>query len=260
MIDSTRTEKDDLRFLLKDKYNLTELQIEEIVLNPDSAPKEIRDDINLLKTGYPVDYIIGYCDFLGLKIDLEKRPLIPRPETEFWTNKIVNTINKESKLELLDIFCGSGCVGLALLKNFPNATCTFADINAEFLSQTKHNADINGISQERFQLIESDVFSRVAGKFDLITANPPYVSKYDQTQPSVKYEPAHAIFAEDNGLDLIRKFLTSARDYLNDGGKIFMEFGESQKQELEEILKRLGYTQVHFNADQFGKWRWIEAS
>lgn len=260
MEDSTKRYNNDLRFLLKDKYQLFELDIEKILQKNDysSIPEKIKDDIQLLKSGYPVDYIIGYKDFLGLKINLNHKPLIPRPETEFWTEKIINTLNKESRLNILDIFCGSGCIGLVLLKNFPKASCTFADINPDYLSQTQQNAEINFIDEDRIELIQSDIFQNITGKFDLIVANPPYVSDSEPADESVKHEPVNAIFASRNGFELIDRFLHRAQNHLNNEGRFFMEFGETQKDLVEKCLENYHYDKWNFFKDQFGKWRWVE--
>lgn len=260
MTDSTKRYNDDLRFLLKDKYKLTELDIDKIIEDRDEnlITEDIKKDIQLLKSGYPVDYIIGYKDFLSLKINLDHKPLIPRPETEFWTEKIINTVDRNSQLKVLDIFCGSGCIGLALLKNFPHASCTFADINPDYLSQTQQNAEINFIDESRLELIQSDVFQNITEKFDLIVANPPYVSDREPADESIKHEPLEAIFAPNNGFELIDRFLLGAQDHLNNDGRFFMEFGETQKDLIENSLKKYRYSYWDFYKDQFGKWRWVE--
>jgi len=260
MNDSTRSPKDQLRFLLKDKYGLTETQIQEIIHARDESliTEELKSDIELLNSGYPVDYIIGHTDFLNLKINLDHKPLIPRPETEYWTEKIINSLNKESRLKILDVFCGSGCIGLTLLKNLPNSNCTFSDKNPNYLLQTKQNADINSIDQSRLQLIESDVLTNIHEKFDLIVANPPYVSKHIPLEKSIGHEPKEAIFARKNGVALIDRFLQTALENLSSEGRIFMEFGETQKDEIESLLKNHKYNHWNFHKDQFGKWRWVE--
>ncbi len=260
MNDSTRSPQDDLRFLLKDKYHFSEIDIEKIIHHTDEnlLTEELKKDIQLLNSGYPLDYIIGFTEFLGLKINLNHRPLIPRPETEYWTEKIIKSLSHDSQLNILDMFCGSGCIGLTLIKNFPNSNCTFADVNPDFLSQTQQNAEINKIDTSRIQLIESNIFSSIFGTFDLIVANPPYVSKHDQVGEGIEHEPQSAIFAQKDGFELIEKFLQDASKYINSEGRIFMEFGETQKDKVEELLRLYKYTQWDFHKDQFDKWRWVE--
>jgi len=191
----------------------------------------------------PLEYARGFVEFLGCKIDLSKRPLIPRPETEFWVGKVLCDIKPGAKV--LDIFTGSGCVGLAVEKHIKCAKVFFADKYKYF---------------DHPNFIKSDVFSKIKGKFDYIFANPPYVArnKIKQVQKSVlKYEPHSALFAGSDGFFIIKKFLKQAKDHLNSGGKIFMEFSPEQKQGIEKLLKLYNYKTWKFNKDQFNRWRFV---
>src|SRR3989339_1796772 len=112
----------EISWLLKEKYN-------------GQLTNKAKKDIARLKNGQPLDYVIGFTDFLGCKIDLSKKPLIPRPETEFWVGQVIKEINKfypstssGQNLRILDMFSGSGCIGLAVLKNIKNSEVDFADI------------------------------------------------------------------------------------------------------------------------------------
>jgi len=224
----------EIGWLLKEKYN-------------NKPCEKFYKDIERLKVGEPVDYVIGFTDFLGCKIDLLKKPLIPRPETEFWVGQVISRFMiQDSGFKILDIFCGSGCIGLAVLKHIKGAKVTFAD-------RYKYVTGVN--------FIESDVFRNVRGKFDYIFANPPYiptVRKNEVGKSVLKYEPKTALFGGADGLFYINKFLRDARAHLNKNGKIFMEFSPEQKKEIEKLLKKYNYSKCQFYKDQFDRWRWVE--
>lgn len=243
--------KKEINWLLNEKYNGI----------PD---KNFKRDLRRLKSGELIDYIIGWRDFLGFRIDLSLKPLIPRVETEFWTEKTIAKIKETQKNfrgNFLDIFSGSGCIGIALLKNFPDARVVFSDNNEKFLEQIKINLKINDIKPQKYKLIKSDVFSKITGKYDYIFANPPYISKnfsVRRIQKSILKEPKSALFTSQNGLFFIQKFLKQAKNHLKPGGAIYMEFGYGQKRSVAKLLKISGYKKFVFLKDQFGKWRYVK--
>ncbi len=220
-----------------------------------------RKDIKRLEKGEPVDYIIGFVNFLGCKIDLSLMPFIPEPETEHWVGEAIKEIGILSpEPRILDIFSGSGCIGTAILKNVSGVKVDFAEKENKFLKQIKINLEINNINKERFSVIKSDVFQNIKGKYDFILANPPYIalSRKNKVQKSVlKYEPKIALFGGKDGLFIIKKFLKEVRNHLNENGKVYMEFDSFQKNQLEKVLKSFGYKNFVFEKDQYGKWRYI---
>ena len=231
-----------------------------------------KDVERLARSHEPLDYVIGFTEFLGCKIDLSKKPLIPRPETEFWVEQVIKEIKNRKPfgapqgkiLHILDIFAWSGCIGIAVLKHIKNAEVTFADIEDK------------GVGHKT---IKSDVFSNIKGKYDFIFANPPYIPDYrknpsarlrailrNRIQKSVlDFEPRKALFGGADGLFYIKKFLKDAKNYLNENGKIFMEFDGSasspqappQKKEIGKMVKKFGYKTCEFHKDQYDKWRWV---
>ena len=204
----------------------------------------------------PEDYKRGFKEFLGVKVDLSFRPLIPREETEEWVKYAI----KEIKGECLDLFAGSGCIGLSVLKNVPNLICDFGDKEPSFLKGIEKSAEENGIEKERFNLIETDIFSNISKKYDYILANPPYVaeSRKDEVGEDVKmFEPAIALYGGNDGMDIIRKFLNEAKDYLKEKGIIYMEFDPGQKELIEEIIKEK-YSKFEFFKDKYNKYRVVK--
>ena len=226
--------------------------------------KAAKKDIARLKAGELVDYLIGFVEFAGCKIDLSSKPLIPRPETEHWTQKAIQDIRTSLKrnvsIRCLDVFSGSGCIGIAVLKHILQARVDFAENEKKFLQQIQLNLKKNRISKKRFRVFQSDIFSDISGEYDYIFANPPYVaeSKKHSVQASVlKYEPHEALFAGKDGLRYIKRFLKEARKHLLPGGKIYMEFDSPQKREIDKLLKKFGYLHWQFYKDQYGKWRFV---
>jgi len=223
-----------------------------------------------MKKDSPIEYEKGYTKFLNLKIDLRNRVFIPRIETGFWIKKTIKKIQKSKckmqnhnlKFKILDIFAGSGCIGIAILKNFKNSFLDFVDIDNRAIEQIKINFKLNKISKSRYKIYKSNLFEKLKGKkYDYIFANPPYVAieRIREVQPSVlKYEPKKAILAGKRGLFYIRKFLKEAKDHLKEKGEIFMEFDPFQKSEIEKILRKQGYKNLEFFKDQFKKWRFLK--
>jgi release factor glutamine methyltransferase len=207
----------------------------------------------------PEDYKTGFKYFLGARIDLSKRPFIPREETEYWVSSALKEIKEKDNPACLDLFSGSGCIGLAVLKNAEKSSCDFGEKEDSFLEQVKINLEINNISKERYNIIKTDIFSNIKKQYDFILANPPYVSlnRIDEVGEDVRqYEPSVALFSGQDGLDLIREFLLKARGFLKEKGVVLMEFDEEQKKEIENISGS-NYSKVEFFKDQFNKYRFL---
>ena len=226
-----------------------------------------------MRDNYPIVYKKGYTNFANCKIDLSSKPMIPRKETEFWVEKaikdVVNVVNVGivESVKVLDIFAGSGCIGIAILKGLSRACrVDFSEIDKNSIKQIKLNLKINKINPARYSIIQSDIFrsfkDRNYGKYDYIFANPPYIPLKNRhlVQKSVlDYEPHLALFGGGDGLFYIRKLLKSARRFLKPNGKIYLEFDHLQKNELKKLLKELNYKNYKIYKDQFKKWRWVVA-
>ena len=225
-------------------------------------------DCARLAAGEPVAYVIGFSTFLGCTIGLSLRPLIPRPETEHWTALAIRELGAsfaDRPIRCLDLFSGSGCIGIAVLKHVPNASVDFADIDPAAVEQIKINLDKNGIDPSRYHIYASDIFAGIpAGAvYDVILANPPYIAyedKYTQVQRSVfDHEPHRALFAHDQGLALIARFLEHARACLAPHGRLWMEHDDAQVEAVTRLLEAGSFKESEFKKDQFGLWRWVEA-
>jgi len=241
--------KREINWIIQDKYN-----------GRDNDPN-LAKDINRLKIGEPVDYIIGWKPFLNCRIDLSFRPLIPRPETEYWTQTALEELRKRDMTDtkILDLFAGSGCLGVAILVNTKNATVEFGEIDKKTTDQIELNLKLNNIPPQRYAIVITDIFKQIKNSYDFILANPPYINpnRLGKVKKSVlDYEPPKALFGGSNGLEIISRFLRQAKGYLKEGGKIYLEFGNGQKREVERVARDCGYSKVTTNKDQFGNWRW----
>ncbi len=201
--------------------------------------------------------------FNGAKIDLSKFPVLPREETEFWVKKVLKGLRtfslrsknldfslrselkkEKKKLKILDLFSGTGCIGIAILKNIKNSLVDFGDIDNGALEQIEINLKLNKINPKRTRIIKTDIFSKIQGKYDLILANPPYVAKerLNEVQFLVKEnEPKMAWYGGKRGMVYILKFLKEAKNFLKKYGKIYFEFDPLQRKEIEIILKKGNY-------------------
>jgi len=204
----------------------------------------------------PREYTEGWTEFLGCRIDLSKKPLIPRPETEFWVEKLIPEISGmdiRRPFHILDIFTGSGCVGIAVATHCPAAQVTLADIKNYVTTPLPTNAHFT----------QSDLFSKLPSKYDFILANPPYVPEDGGVAGIMKHEPSEALYAGKDGLDVIKKFLEQVPSHLSKGGQIWMEFGSEQKEEVTNLLRTFNYYQgftCTFHRDQHDRWRYLVAT
>lgn len=187
----------------------------------------------------PLAYISGSVQFYGCSIFVSPDVLIPRQETEILVDKIVQDLRKSSlngKI-FLDLCCGSGCIGIAIKKQFPELQVYLADLSPLSLSFAKKNAVKNSVD---VILLEGDFFSPFSGeKADFIVCNPPYISSSDylNLEPSVKnYEPRLALEAGTTGLEFYQRLEKELSLYLKKQGKVWLEIGSGQGKDLEEIF------------------------
>jgi release factor glutamine methyltransferase len=234
------------KWLLRDKYGGKEKPV-------------LKKDLERLDKGEPLAYVIGWAPFLNVKIDLRYKPLIPRPETEFWTEEVIKHIGRK-KIRIMDMFCGSGCIGITVLKNCPNVHVTLADLDPDAIRQTKFNLKLNNIGASRYKVVRSDVWKSIKGEFDLVLANPPYIPSKRKNKLSrsvTAFEPHTALFGGKDGMALIEKFLKGIHGHMRPKTAIFMEFDAPAAKEVKKIAKKKGLAcTVH--KDQFDRNRFAE--
>lgn len=205
----------------------------------------------------PAQYIIGHAEFFGMQLKVDERVLIPRPETEELV-EIILAENSDGNLKVLDIGTGSGAIALALAKNRPDWSVTAADISQDALELATENANAQNLN---LSFIKSDCFSEISAKYDIIVSNPPYISRADEVEVGLNVlhsEPHLALFADEDGLSIYRRIAEDSKDYLNDGGKIYLEIGYKQGQSVPALfMENLPEKRVRTLKDQFGQDRMV---
>ena len=197
-------------------------------------------------TGRPLWYIIGDTDFCGYTIKVDERVLIPRPETEEMAMMAVAVAEEGN--HILDLCTGSGALAIAIYKELEKSNrkvkMTAVDISAEALELAKENAEAN---EADILFIQSDLFKRIRGRFDVIVTNPPYIptAEIDTLQREVKdYEPHLALDGGADGMDIYRRIAAEASKYLNRGGTLIMEVGAGQAAEVVKLFRGNSYSMV----------------
>ena len=223
----------------------------------DEDYKFVEDIYIKLASHIPAQYIIGHAEFYGMQLKVDERVLIPRPETEELV-KLILTENPEKNLKVLDIGTGSGAIALALAKNRPDWSVTAADISQDALDLSLENANSQNLN---LYFIISDSFSEISSNYDTIVSNPPYISRADETEVGLNVlhsEPHLALFADEDGLAIYRKIAEGSKDYLTDGGKIYLEIGYKQGQSVPALfMENLPEKRVRTLKDQFGQDRMV---
>ena len=192
-----------------------------------------------------------------MQLKVDERVLIPRPETEELVELILAE-NLKDNLKVLDIGTGSGAIALALAKNRLDWSVTASDISEDALELATENANAQNLN---LSFIKSDCFSEISSKYDIIVSNPPYISREDQEEVGLNVlhsEPHLALFADEDGLAIYRRIAEDSKDFLNDGGKIYLEIGYKQGQSVPALfMENLPEKRVRTLKDQFGQDRMV---
>lgn len=196
----------------------------------------------------PVQYIFGYAYFCGLKLKVNSKVLIPRPETELLVEKALEEINVNHYQNVLDIGTGSGAIAIAI-KKMSDVKVTAVDISLEALDVAIENAKTYALD---INFIQSDLFSNVVDTYDMIVSNPPYIDENDIDNIDkivYKNEPHLALFSPDFGLYYYKKIIDNLDKYLNQNGILIMEIGEKQASMISDYLNRKDIYQMNVIKD-----------
>jgi len=226
-------------------YTQFDRLLEEEILAP------LRESMKKRGEGIPLQHLLGSVGFHGRDFLCDARALIPRPETEELAEMILKILPQGS-LDILDMGCGSGVLGLTLAAERPKSHVTLADISEDALSLTEENAGKLGI--ENIALVRSDLFSEISGTFDLIVANLPYVPEGEAAEMAreLRHDPALALFSGADGLDLLRRFVPESFGFLKPGGLLALEIGHDQASQLLAGLESCGFAETEIRRDLSG--------
>ena len=238
-------DESDAEWILSLTLNVPRSQLSEERVVTQSECRKVLDIFEERLTGRPLWYIFGNTEFYGYTIKVDERVLIPRPETEVLVEQAVRTVEDGDKV--LDLCTGSGAIAVAIAceaAKDKNVTVTAADISEDALDVARENARINKAS---VTFVKADLFDGIRGRFNLITANPPYVpsGEIEGLQREVRdHEPRLALDGGTDGLDYYRRIAEKLPRYLVRGGMIILECGENQAQEILKIFSKCDYAMV----------------
>jgi release factor glutamine methyltransferase len=246
--------------------------------------KRAREMASRRAKGEPLQYILGVVDFCGCEIAVDPRVLVPRPETELLVETAstklrgcLNTVtlsaakglrpdrhkeilrsaqNDKMSWNMLDLCTGSGCIAIALAKQFPDAQILATDISQGALELASANAQRNGVG-DRINFLCGDIFEPLPreAKFHVIVSNPPYIaeSAFASLQREIReFEPRVALVAGESGLEALEKIIRQARDFLVSSGVLALEIGFDQREQVKQFLDRFSYKEIEFVRDLQG--------
>jgi len=240
-----------------------------VLLKSDMVPAppviaQINEILADLQTGKPIQYVLGYTLFCDLKIEVDNKVLIPRPETEEMVDHIVRSIIRPVR-RIIDLGTGSGCIALALKAHFPEADVWGVDFKAEALSQAAWNSRLNSLSVnwKNMDLLNPDS-TDLDELYDLVVSNPPYVrlsEKKSMPYNVTGFEPDAALFvADDDPLIFFRAIASFCKTHLAGNGEVWVEINEMLGKETAGVFKNEGFGRVEILRDIHEKERYIHAS
>lgn len=185
--------------------------------------------------GYPLQYILNNAVFMGMELYVDENVLIPRADTEVIANKAIEMIG-DSRMDVLDICTGSGCIAIAIKRSCPQCSVSASDKSNDALLICEKNAHSNCAE---IALYKGDLFESLEGKsFDIVTCNPPYIKSGDMPalQREVRFEPALALDGGSGGLHFYRRLLNESPEYLKPGGLLIVENGDGQTDDIKSLM------------------------
>lgn len=236
---------------------------------PQRQLDQLRDLVKRAGLHEPVAYLTGRTEFYSVELDISSDCLIPRPETELLVQRAIEFLRTRDGVQFIcDLCTGSGCIAVAVAKNFSEARVIATDISAGALDVAAKNVDKHGL-HERVELLRGDLFEPLveqldATEFDLIVCNPPYVSssEYEALAKNVRdYEPESALLGGTDGLDIYRRLIEKVDQFLRPGAALMLEIGYAQGPAVQELLEQTGaFAEVKIEKDPHDNDRVVTAT
>ncbi|CDA31130.1 release factor glutamine methyltransferase [Clostridium sp. CAG:492] len=211
------------------------------------------NSIKKISTGIPIQYITNNQEFMNLNFYVDENVLIPQPDTETLVEEVINEY-KEKKCEILDLCTGSGAIAISLAKYINESNIVASDISMKALQIAKLNAEKN-LVRKKIEFIESDMFNKIyKDDFDIIVSNPPYIKTkvIEKLDRQVKNEPYIALDGGADGLKFYKIIIKNAYKYIKNEGKVFLEIGYDQKNELINLFKENNHYENIYSKKDFG--------
>jgi release factor glutamine methyltransferase len=237
---------------------------------PEEHLKSINHILSELKTGKPIQYILGHTEFYGLTFKVNPSVLIPRPETEELVEWMIGAGREAQggwqQHRILDIGTGSGCIAISLKKNLPKFSVSAVDISPEALKTAKENAELNNVEVEFTQadILDYSRHAPSAARYSIIVSNPPYVTLDDKKQMHTNvtsFEPDTALFVPENDPLIFYKAIADfAAKNLEKGGLLFFEINENYGEQIVELINSKSFKNIELRKDMSGRDRMIKAN
>ena len=223
---------------------------------PEDREEQYRMWITRRAEHYPLQYLLGYAHFMDYTFAVNEHVLIPRNDTEILVesaNEVLTGIEEEQKvIRVLDLCCGSGCIGISLKLYHKQIALTLSDISEDALAVTRQNLERHQVDA---QVQQSDLLERIMDKYDMIVSNPPYIESrvIETLMPEVReYEPMLALDGGDNGLMFYQRIVNQAQDHLTQHGWLFFEIGYNQGQDVATLMQEHGFCDINVIKDYAG--------
>lgn len=248
----------EVRFLLEKAWQKAGIQLATTLteeLDPQSQ-KLFVSYIERRAKDEPLEYILGEQEFLGLSFFVNQDVLIPRRDTEVLVKAAIDYASGLDNPQILELCTGSGVIAVSLAHYLPTSLVTAVDISAPSLKVAKTNSEKYGVNG-RISFYQGDLFAPLTEgfKYDLLVANPPYISEeeYASLPADVRREPAQALLGGSDGLNFYRRIASQAGQFLAREGRLLLEIGWQQREAVSQILRGAGFTEIKVIADQAGR-------